>query len=344
VLVGDGARAAEPAQDPGPDVAVEVDGRISVIICAHTLERWDDLVCAVASVRRQVLPALEIILVIDRSDELRVRAETEIPGVMVVANAHRGGLSGARQTGADIAAGSILAFLDDDAVAEPQWLGELLEAHADPNVLGAGGHVEPNWLRGSPRWFPREFNWVVGCTYDGMPQQPGPIRNPIGANMAVRAAVMRRTGEFEQELGRAAVGDSLGSSCEETEFCIRATRLHPGGYWMYRPSARIEHKVPPQRGTWAYFVRRCRIEGQAKAVVADIAGAERGLESERAYTRSVLPRAVMREVGAALRGEPGAAGQAAAIVAGLAITAFEYAHTRLRRRALAGRGRAGSST
>ncbi len=103
---------------------------------------------------------------------------------------------------------------------------------------------------------------------------------------------------------------------------------------MYRPGARVRHSVPPQRGTWEYFVRRCRVEGQAKAVIADIAGTEKGLESERAYARSVLPRAVAREVSSALRGDLGAAGRAAAIVAGLGITAFEYGCTRLRRRVL----------
>jgi hypothetical protein len=160
----------------------------------------------------------------------------------------------------------------------------------------------------------------------------GPIRNPIGANMAVRASVMQRTGEFEPELGRAGVGSALGSTAEETEFCIRAAREHPHGYWMYAPTARVRHSVPPQRGTWGYFARRCRVEGQAKAVIADIAGTEQGLESERAYVRSVLPRAVARDLGLALRGDIGAAGRAAAIVAGLVITAFEYGRTRLRRR------------
>jgi glucosyl-dolichyl phosphate glucuronosyltransferase len=269
--------------------------------------------------------------VVDRSPELQRRAEAELPGLRVSANTHRGGHSGARQTGADIARGSILAYLDDDAVADPQWLAELHAAHRDPNVLGAGGLVEPNWLQPPPSWFPREFNWVVGCTYDGMTQEPGPIRNPIGANMAVRAEVMRRTGAFATELGRTGVGTKMGSTAEETEFCIRAARLHPGGYWMYRPGARVRHVVPAQRGTWAYFVSRCRVEGRAKAVLAALTGTDTSLQSERAYVRSVLPKAFVRELRAALTGDPTGLARAGAIVAGLGITSLEYFRVRAQR-------------
>jgi len=99
----------------------------------------------------------------------------------------------------------------------------------------------------SPSWFPGEFGWVVGCTYAGMHVRDGRIRNPIGANMSVRADVLRRAGGFTSDLGRRKLGFSVSGrariggnaeSCEETEFCIRTARLHPGGYWAYRPGTR----------------------------------------------------------------------------------------------------------
>jgi hypothetical protein len=46
----------------------------------------------------------------------------------------------------------------------------------------------------SPVWFPCEFDWVVGCTYAGMDVRGGRIRNPIGANMSIRADVIARAG------------------------------------------------------------------------------------------------------------------------------------------------------
>jgi hypothetical protein len=165
-----------------------------------------------------------------------------------------------------------------------------------------------------------------------MPVDDGRIRNPIGANMSVRADVMRRTGPFAAELGRSYVGSALGGTADETEFCIRASRLHPGGYWLHRPHALVRHTVPPQRATWAYFVRRCRLEGRSKAAVSDLAGTDAALSSERAYTRSVLPRAVLRELTRGARGDRAGFQRAAAIVAGLAITALEYGRVRATRR------------
>jgi glycosyltransferase involved in cell wall biosynthesis len=310
----------------------------SVVICAHTLDRWDELRRAVSSVIAQTLAPREIVVVVDNNEALRERAAREIAGVTVLANAKEPGLSGGRMTGAEHATAPVIAFLDDDAVADPRWLEELLEAYRDPAVLGAGGPVEPLWRVPRPSWFPDEFHWVVGCTYTGMHVRDGRIRNPIGANMSVRADVLRRAGGFSSDLGRRKLGFSVSGratvggkaeSCEETEFCIRAARLHPGGYWAYRPGARVLHAVPAQRTTWKYFVHRCLVEGAAKAVLADLAGSGDCLGAEGRYVREVLPRAVVADLGAALRGQAGAARRAGAIVAGLALTAFAYARTRI---------------
>ncbi|MCW3041345.1 MAG: glycosyltransferase family 2 protein [Solirubrobacterales bacterium] len=304
----------------------------SVVICAYTLDRWDDLCAAVASAVGQVPAPSEVIVVIDGNEELLARAEAAFPQAVVLRNAGADGLSGGRETGAARATAPVVAFLDDDAIAEPGWLRELLAAYADPHVLGAGGHVEPLWRAPQPVWFPAEFNWVVGCTWAGMEDGGDRIRNPIGANMSMRADVIRRTGAFK--LGRISVGGRVSGSAEETEYCIRASRLHPGGYWVHRPAARVRHVVVPERGTWAYFVRRCRIEGAAKALLTDLAGTQAGLASERRYVRSVLPRAVAGELRAALRERrPGALRRAGAIVAGVGITTWAYATTSLAQRA-----------
>jgi glycosyltransferase involved in cell wall biosynthesis len=298
----------------------------SVVICAYTLDRWNEIRAAVASVHAQTHPPREIILVVDGNEALRQRAAREIKGVTVVANTQAPGLSGARMTGAEFATAPVIAFLDDDAIADQDWLEELLKAYQDKRVLGVGGYIEPLWSKTPPRWFPSEFNWVVGCTYTGMPVRDGRLRNVIGANMSVRADVLRRAGGFAVRLGR---GGSA-QSCEETEFCIRATRLHPCGIWVYCPEARVRHAVSPQRMTWRYFARRCRMEGTAKAVLAGLTGTKDGLHSERRYVLT-LARAVLREVGSSFGGQSGGAGRAAAICGGLAITAFAYLQTRLAR-------------
>jgi glycosyltransferase involved in cell wall biosynthesis len=302
----------------------------SVVICAYTLDRWDDLVAAVESVRMQTQPASEILLVIDYNLALQERAIREIEGVRVIGNTKTRGLSGGRMRGAECASGSVIVFLDDDAAAADQhWLMNLLEAYEDPRVLGAFGQIDPLWRAGCPRWFPPEFNWVVGCTYTGMPVgQNNQVRNLIGANMSVRAEVLRHAGGFASKLGRREGGGAIigvvAESCEETEFCIRASRLHPTGIWLYRPTARITHVVPAQRTTWNYFVRRCWMEGTAKAVLTGLTGSRDGLGSERRYVwtlaRSVLVYAITGKIG-----------RAAAISAGLTTTIAAYVRARLAR-------------
>ena len=310
---------------------------VSVVICAYTLDRWDQMKAAVESVHAQTQPAHQLLLVIDGNEALRERAAREIKGATVVANELEPGLSGARMTGVQLATAPVIAFLDDDAVADPDWLEHLVAAYRDEKVLGAGGYIEPLWAASRPRWFPREFDWVIGCTYKGMPIHNGRIRNVIGANMSVRTAVLRRSGGFTTKLGRREAGvfsKGVAESCEETEFCIRATRLHPGGYWAYCPKARVQHHVSAQRMTWRYFVRRCRMEGTAKGVLAAITGSKDGLASERRYI-FILLRSFLQELASVFRGEGHAAFRAGAIFAGLAITASAYFSTRLGRMTVA---------
>lgn len=304
----------------------------SVVICAYTMHRWEVLTKAIRSVLNQTTTPKELILVIDNNETLRARAADEFGDrATVIGNVHDRGLSGGRQSGADIASGNVIVFLDDDAVPEPDWLEHMLAAYDDPQVLGSGGRIDPAWVH-CPDWFPEEFHWVVGCTYAGMPVGPrNRIRNPIGACMSVRADVYKRLGGFAPQLGRRegvpTVVGLIAESCEETEFAIRAAQHFPGGYWRYCPKARVHHLVPMQRATWKFFVDRCRREGRAKAVLAGLAGSKDSLGSERRYILTLV-RAVARDV---LRGR---IRRGSAMLIGLSVTAQSYfAARRVARRA-----------
>jgi len=303
----------------------------SIVICAYTLDRWDELVASVTSAQRQTLPALEIFLVIDNNEELLERATAAFAGVTVLSNAGVPGLCGARNTGAAAAQGSIIAFLDDDAVAADDWLEQLSPGYSDPTVLGVGGFIEPMWpATGRPRWFPSEFNWVVGCTYTGVPEGIAEVRNLIGANMSMRAAVIEAAGGFEGDLGRHdRPGKRVTGTADDSEFCIRTSRLYPSGIWLYRPMAKVTHLVSAQRTTWRFFVARCRVEGEAKAHLVGLAGSRAGLSSERRYVVSTLPLGVARGLGEVLRGRADGAGRSGAIVLGLMLTAASYVRSRL---------------
>jgi glycosyltransferase involved in cell wall biosynthesis len=304
--------------------------RASVVICAYTEERFTDLERAVASALEQTVAPLEVVVAIDNNAALLERAHGGLHGASVVANAHAAGLAGARNSGAAQTTAPVIAFLDDDAHAARDWLERLLERYDDAAVLGAGGRIEPRWRTARPRWFPEEFDWVVGCSYRGLPVQTARVRNMIGANMSVRRDVLEAIGGFREDLGRLPSG---AGAAEETDFCIRGSARFPDGHWLYVPAASVSHVVGAERTSWAYFRRRCLNEGLAKAaMVAGGAGSHGGLRSERAYVRSVLPRGVARGLLAALRGDRAGPLRSMAIVAGLAYTTLGY----LRGRATSG--------
>src|SRR4051794_15103423 len=167
---------------------------VSVVICSYTRSRRQWLEEAVASVRAQTVPALEVVIAVDHNPGLFVWVQTTLPDVVAVASEGPRGLSGARNAGVAAAQGDVVAFLDDDAVAAPDWLEHLVRPYADPAVLGVGGTIEPRWLGPRPRGFPAEFGWVVGCSYVGLPTRRGPVRNLIGANMSLRRDVLARAG------------------------------------------------------------------------------------------------------------------------------------------------------
>jgi glucosyl-dolichyl phosphate glucuronosyltransferase len=296
---------------------------ISVVICAYTAERWPDLVAAVESVHRQTVPPHEIIVVIDHNPELLTLARARLAGVAVVENREQPGLSGARNSGVAAAQGAIIAFLDDDAVATPEWLARLTAAYNTPHVIGVGGAIEPLWDSARPRWFPAEFNWVVGCTYLGMPTRATPVRNLIGCNMSFRREVFARVGGFRSGIGR--VG-ARPVGCEETELCIRVCHAYPHGVLLYEPRAAVRHRVRRDRMHWRYFRQRCFSEGLSKAQVARAVGASAALSNERRYTTRVLPRGVVQGVTRAVLGRDvwGGLGRVASITAGLAITTVGY--------------------
>lgn len=295
---------------------------VSVVICAYTEARWNDLLAAVASLQNQTQTPQEIIVVIDHNPALLERARAHLKDMILVENQEQRGLSGARNTGIALSRSKIVAFMDEDAAAAPDWLARLAQHYEDDRVMGVGGAIEPVWLGGRPRWFPEEFHWVVGCTYRGMPTERAQVRNLIGCNMSFRREVFEEIGGFRSGIGR--VG-AHPVGCEETELCIRANQHFQGRMFLYDPEARVFHNVPETRSNWDYFRSRCYAEGLSKALIARFVGADSSLSSEKAYAIRTLPAAVLRGIGATLlRFDRGGIQRAAAVTLGLFLTGAGY--------------------
>jgi glucosyl-dolichyl phosphate glucuronosyltransferase len=304
--------------DPG----VFANPVVSVVICAYTEARWDDLLAAIASVQEQRdRVSLEIVVVIDHNPSLLERTAAAGLDVHLTPNVQARGLSGARNSGVQQARGQIVAFLDDDAIADPGWLEALVAAYDDPSVAGAGGAIRPLWETGRPRWWPEEFDWVVGCTYRGMPEHRAVVRNVIGCNMSFRRELLESIGGFAHGIGRIGTRP-LGA--EETELSIRVGRRWPDRSIVYEPTAAVDHRVPASRATFRYFRSRCYAEGLSKAAVSKLVGSSDALATERAYAVKTLGRAVLAQLRQVSRGDRAAIGRGLAIMLGLAITTAGY--------------------
>jgi len=302
----------------------------SVITSAYSMERWDDLLEAVASARGLRPPADEIIIVIDHNPSLKARAQAEFSDLLVIENQYPRGVSGARNAGIAVARGRVIAFLDDDAVADPSWLASLQAVCERPRVLGVMGRIEPLWRGTRPSWFPDEFMWVIGCTYTGLPTSVGTIRNLFGC-MCFRREVFNSVGVFNTGVGR--TDNHLPLGCEDTELCVRARKLDAGADFIFEPRALVWHKIPAKRLTYRYFWLRCYAEGLSKAYVSALQASIDVLSVERRYVLEVLSRGVVRGLrDAVLHFDSGGMGRAFAITSGLLFTIAGFCVGKIRGR------------
>jgi glucosyl-dolichyl phosphate glucuronosyltransferase len=297
-------------------------GTVAVVVCTASPTRSAQLLSCVDSIRDGVRRPDELVVVVDRDVELHRSLRAALPADVKVLRSARAGLSEARNTGIGATTSDVVAFIDDDARPEPEWLDRLVAPlDADPELLGAGGDVVPDWEDG-PRWLPEELLWMVGCRYRGHPVEPGPIRNPIGCNMAFRRRALAQLGGFAAEFGKRGRAPVV---CEETELCLRLERDYGEGRIYYVPGARVQHRVPAERVSWRLLVVRSFSEGLSKARLRRLYPGS-AVRNERRYLTVVLGRALPALLGrAVVRRDLDALAGGVAIVASLACSAVGFA-------------------
>jgi glycosyltransferase involved in cell wall biosynthesis len=305
---------------------------VSVVVATYDRKRWHDLTSCLEALRHQTVAPLEVVVVVDNNPDLIVNVAEAAPWARVVENRHSRGLAGARNTGIEEAHAPIVAFVDDDAEPTLDWLEQLRSCFADPGVVGAGGSLVPRWPNGSPEWFPSEFYWVVGCSYTGLPDHRSTVRNPIGANMAVRRTVLRDIGGFREadnghlprEIRSRGVVRAGGDVADDTDLAIRVSQRWPEAVWLYEPGATVHHTVTHERASFGYFLRRNFEEGTGKAALARLVGAQAGLSSERRQLAVVLPRGLRRELRRFFTGDASAGLRMVAILIGMTSAAMGF--------------------
>ena len=253
---------------------------VSVIICAYTMERYHDLKEAIESLMSQSYRNLEIILVIDEDKELYKRMKDEF-NIKILFNKDRMGLPASRNRGIKVAEGEIIAFFDDDAVADKNWITELVRMYKEKDAIAAGGKILPKWMGNKPKYFPEEFYWLIGATHKGFPEKITEVRNTFTSNLSFRAEILEKLGGFKSEL-KAKGGIPMQS--EETEICERM-RMKFGRGVIYNPNAIVYHKVFPDKLKLSYLLKRNFWQGYSKAIMEKSIGK---IEEEKSFLKYLL--------------------------------------------------------
>jgi glucosyl-dolichyl phosphate glucuronosyltransferase len=295
---------------------------VTVITAAYSMERWPLTIAAVESVLAQTVLPCAIIIPVDHNPELFRRlselwassnAARPGPPITVVESRYDGHLGASATTAAEFAASEFLAFLDDDAAADADWLERMLAPFEDPSVIAVGGAPLPAYSKPRPTWFPHEFDWVFGCAYRGLPTRAEPILHLIGTTMAVRRADL------------VAIGGIHSNSHGDMELSHRLLERAPDKKLIYEPAARVRHFVPESRLTWSYFWRRCFFVNRSKVVAMRQMGTAGHLRAERSFALRALTRGVLRDLREFIGGDGGGLLRALAICAGVALAGAGYA-------------------
>jgi glycosyltransferase involved in cell wall biosynthesis len=231
---------------------------ISVVICSYN--RADYILNAVDSLYRQTLPKqhFEVLVVdnnsIDNTRELvegYIREHTDFNIAYVTES--RQGASFARNTGAAFAKGELLCFMDDDAVAEPNFLERILaffNTHADAD--GLGGRIIPRYIPAKPSWMSYFVSSLVGnFDYSKTVTVFKPGKFPLESNMTVRKSLFGTIGGFNTALP--GVAGTLRIGGEGKDFFLRLQEQ--GKKIYYNPDVIVQHVVEVKKLTPQYMYR-----------------------------------------------------------------------------------------
>ena len=245
---------------------------IAAIICTHNRDRY--LGAAIDSLLHQDWDNYEI-LVIDNgsTDNTREVVESRLsnPRLKYFYEPELG-LSVARNRGAKETTAPVLAYLDDDAEASPQWLKVITRAFQENERLAiAGGKVTLLLPEGKtlPNWISESMTGSLGA-YDLGTEVfyiENPNLTPRGLNYAIRRTFLDEVGGFDPNLGR--VGKNLLSN---EELFMTELALNQGWQVAYLPEALAAHNVAPERLKPGWFISRSWWQGVSEYYREAVAG------------------------------------------------------------------------
>jgi glycosyltransferase involved in cell wall biosynthesis len=254
--------------------------KVSVVVCTYTLDMYEHFREAADSVLAQTHDDIELVVVVDGRPEVYDRVVEDYgdhEDTVIACNDENVGLLASRNRGAELASGDVVAFIDDDAVADEVWAERLVRAYEEEDAIAAGGKMTPEWVAGKPSLLPEEFYWLVGVTHRGFADGPGEVRNTFGSNISFRADVFEELGGFDVDIGGRKGDKNLQGG--ETELCARMRGEYGQGVW-YDPGAEVAHKVFGYRTEFRWLVDRAFWQGYSKRAMDSMVDDSHGNEEK----------------------------------------------------------------
>lgn len=239
---------------------------VTVIIC--TLNRSNYLDKALESLANQIFDpsSFEVIVVdngsTDNTKNTVISKSDKFFNLRYIFEPQKG-LSNARNTGLKEASGKYIAYLDDDAVACPKWLANMLNCFETikPSPSCVGGKVSPIWEAPRPIWLADQLlGYLTIIDWSDIPVFIEKPRYIAGANMAFPKDVLQQLGGFSTTLGRK--GKKLLSN---EELDLQEKIMNEGHAIYYDPAIQVSHHAPASRLNQEWFLNRLYWQGISEA-------------------------------------------------------------------------------
>jgi glycosyltransferase involved in cell wall biosynthesis len=231
---------------------------LSIIICSYN--RASYISDALTSLYNQSseLDNFEVIFVDNNSTDntkevYAIWRQTNTNGQFTFISETKQGASFARNTGAAIAKGEWVCFMDDDAVATPNYVENILKhIQNKPDAVGFGGRIIPKYIPSEPKWMSYYVSSLVGnfeyapiaCAFENG-------KYPLESNMIVKKTVYDQIGGFNVNLPGVVGTLRIGGEGKELFYKILAL----GHIIYYDPAICVHHVVEVKKLTSEYMYR-----------------------------------------------------------------------------------------
>ena len=231
---------------------------LSIIICSYNRASYISDALTSLYCQSAELNAFEVIIVdnnsTDNSKEVYAAwRQKNTNGQFTFISETKQGASFARNTGATIAKGEWVCFMDDDAVATPNYVENILKhIQNKPDAVGFGGRIIPKYIPAEPKWMSYYVSSLVGnfdyapiaCAFENG-------KYPLESNMIVKKTVYDQIGGFNVNLPGVVGTLRIGGEGKELFYKILAL----GHKIYYDPSICIHHVVEVKKLTSEYMYR-----------------------------------------------------------------------------------------